>query len=347
MNRSSKLLTMLCAAVLTTTVIAGCVSPEKSSGEGAAGGLLSATAVGGGASMSYTVPQLIDSMDAGKAHGLDVTYQGTGTSSSNMVAAVLSGDADFAFPAATTAIDSIQEGGDLVIVASALRYASILGLRNDVSERTGVSAESPVLERIKALEGLKIATSPEGSGNNTMLRKIVADGGLDPDKDVEIIGVQDPSAIVGGVKQGRFDGGFYGAGVIEANIASGEAQMWLSTARGDVDELLGHQIGMVMVTSKKTLANKPDLVRAMFDTVVDVEKSIANDPGAAGTLLRQNWFPDLDGKVFDLAWEQAQHAYPVDGLVTEAQFGAILDFMTTGDKKYTLDYADSVYQGAR
>ncbi|NKY34678.1 ABC transporter substrate-binding protein [Nocardia speluncae] len=347
MNRSSKLLTALCAAALTTTVAAACVSPGSSTDDPGAGGLISTKAVGGGASMSYTVPQLIDSMDAGTANGLDVTYQGTGTSSSNMVAAVLSGEADFAFPAATTAIDTIQEGGDIVIVAGGLTSASILGLRNDVVQRTGVSAESPVRERIQALRGLKLVTSPEGSGNNTMLRKIIVEGGLDPDKDVEIIGVQDPSAIVGGVKQGRFDGGFYGAGVLEANIADGDAQMWLSTPRGDMDDLLRDQIGMVMVTSKKTLENKPDLVRAMFDTVVDVEESIASDPAAAGELLKNDWFPELDTEVFDLAWEQAQHAYPVDGLVTEAQFDAILDFMTTEDKKYTLEYADSVYQGAR
>lgn len=347
MNRHKRILTTLSTIAATAMVVAGCTGASQTSGGTDADGLTTTTAVGGGASMSYTVPQLMDSMNAGEANGLNIDYQGTGTSSSNMVAAVLSGDADFGFPAAVTAIDAIEEGADLIIVASGLKYASILGLRTEVAERTGTSADAPIEDRLKALRGLTIATTPEGSGNNTLLRKAIADVGLNPDKDVKIVGVQDPSAIVGGIKEGRFDGGFYGAGVIEANIASGEAELWISGARGDLDEMLGDQIGMVMVTTKRTFNKNPDLVSAMFDSVVDVEKSISSDPAAAGDLLQEDWFPDLDPKVFDIAWDEAQNAYPKDGTVSKDQFDAILGFMSAGDKSYSLKYDDVVYSEAQ
>lgn len=331
-------------AVVLSLVLSACAGAAGDRKE--SGGLKSVTAVGGGASMSYAVPQLLKTMEIDKKHGLDLDYTGSGTSSTNMVAAVLSGDADFAFPASTTALDAIEEGGDLVIVASALKAASILGVSTEVAKKKGVSADAPVKERIAALKGLKVATSPEGSGNNALFRMIVSAAGLDPDKDLEVIGVQEPSAIVSGIKQGQFDAGFYGSGVIEANIAAGEAELWLSTARGDVDELIGEQMGMVMVTSKRLAEAEPELVSAMFDAVVETERTIADDPKRAGQELQKAWFADLDQKIYDVAWREAQHAYPSDGRFTKKQFQTLLDMLAAAGKKYTINYDDVVYDRA-
>lgn len=323
-----------------TLILTACSSPGgKDDG--------SVVAVGGGASMSYAVPELMDTLQIGDKHDIDLEYTGSGTSSTNMVAAVLSGDADFAFPASTTAIDAIQNGADLVIVASFLSFASILGISKEAAEESGVAPDAPVAERLAALKGLTIATSPEGSGNNALLRQIISAAGMDPDKDVKIVGVQDPSAIVGGIKQGRFDAGFYGSGVIEANIAAGEAELWISTARGDVTDLVGDQVGGVMVTSRRILEKKPKTVSRMFDAIVETEKLIADDPTTAGTELKKGWFPDLDQKVYDLAWEQAQHAYPVDGRLTPKQFDTLIDLLSRDGKEYDVSYDDVVYEKAR
>lgn len=343
MKNTSRTVRFAIATATTALVAAGCAS----SGDSSSGGVRSVTAVGGTPSMSYTVPQLIDTKKMAKQHDLELTYQGAGASSTNMVAAVLSGDADFAFPATVTALDAIQEGADLVVVGGGLKMASTLALTTDAVKKSGVSADAPVKQRLAALKGLKVATSPDGSGNNSFLRELVRKAGLDPEKDLKIIGVQDPSAIVGGLKQGRFDAGFYGVGVIEANIAAGDAELWVSSARGDVTELVGDQMGMVMVTSKKTLADRPKVVSAMFDAMVDTEQFIANEPEAAGDALQKAWFPDLDQKVFDLSWEQASEAYPSDGAFTKAQFETAIDVMKGSGKDYTIDYGDAVYAKAQ
>lgn len=341
-KRALKVASVLAATALVATACAS----SGAENAGNSNGVTPVTAVGGGASMSYTVPQLMNTWNIAKDEGLKLEYTAAGTSSTNMIAAVLSGDADFAFPASATALDSIQNGGDLVIVASGIKFASTLGLSTDAIKKTGVPADAPIRERIAALKGMKIATSPEGSGNNALLRQIISAAGLDPDKDLKVIGVQDPSAIVGGIKQGRFDGGFYGAGVIEANIASGEAEVWASTARGDVTELVGDQIGMVMVTSKSTLQDRPELVNSMFDAVVATEQRIAKDPTAAGKTLKSEWFPNLDQKVFDISWESAQHAYPKDGLFTKDQFDTLIKVYSGDGKTYSIDYDSAVYDRA-
>lgn len=342
-SKSGGAVAFVAAFVLATTACA-----DKPGDKSDADGLTATSAVGGGASMSYTVPQLLDSMDIAEDHGLNLDYQGSGTSSTNMLAAVMSGEVDFAFPAATTALNGINEGSDIVIVAGALESASILALTNKAAEDAGVASDAPIKERIGALKGLSIVTSPEGSGNNLMLRMILGAAGLNPDKDVKIVGVQDPSAIVGGVKQGRFDAGFYGSGVLEANIAADEAELWVSTARGDVDSLLGVQVGMVMVTKRSTLEEDPDLVRSMFDSVVDVEGRIEQDPEEVGENLKENWFEELDDKIFDLSWEQAQKAYPSEGLVPEKGLNSLISLMERAmDSKLDIDYSKVVYEPAQ
>lgn len=346
MQLKSKRLGVAAVSISILLIGAGCA--DKPGSETGADGMTKTSAVGGGASMSYTVPQIIDSMKLAEDQGVDLDYQGSGTSSTNMIAAVMSGEKDFAFPAATTAIDAINQGSDIVIVAGALESASIMALSNEAIEDFDVDTDAPIEERVAAVKGLTIATSPEGSGNNIMLRMILGAAGLDPNKDVKIIGVQDPSAIVGGVKQGRFDGGFYGSGVLEANIAANEAQLWISTPRGDVESLLGVQVGMVMVTKRETLEQRPDVVKSMFDAVVEAERRIEEEPEEVGKNLKENWFKDLDASIFDLAWEQAQHAYPSGGLVPQDAFEALVGLMEKASgKSLDVDYSKVVYEAAQ
>lgn len=338
------------AAIAGLTLATGCTTPPSEAGGSTdASGQMTAKMVGGGSSMSYTVPQVMESMGIDKKNGVDINYVGAGTSSSNMVAAVLSGDADFAVPAASTVLDAVAAGNkDLVVVACTSLVTSVMALRADVIKKIGVGTNASVKGRIEALKGLTIATSPEGSGNNTLLRFLLKQYGLNPDSDVKIIGVQDPSAIVGGIKQGQFDGGFYGSGVVEANIATGDAKMWISLPRGDAADKLGDRVGAVVITRRSTVEKNPKLVKAVFDSVAATEKTIKDDPTAAGESLKKNWFADMDQKTFDIAWDQTKGGYPVGGLVTKKAVNGTLGMLADDGKDYSaVDYGSLVYKNAQ
>lgn len=297
--------------------------------------------------MNMAVPQLLDSMQFDTKNGVDVDYQAVGSSSTNTISAVLGGDADFAVAASTTVLDAMKSSDQLVIVGGVVKAASTLAISKAAGAKTNVSADAPIQKRLRALKGMKIATNPEGSGNNQFLRLVLTKAGVDPNKDVTIVGVQDPSAVVAGIKQGQFDGAFYGAGVPEANIAAGEAVLWMSTSRGDVEPLVGDLIGAVVVTHRQTLQKNPELVSAMFDAFAATEKHIAGNPDAAGKALKSKWFPDLDQATFDETWKHARHAYPTDGRVTEEQFTVLTDMLASAGRKVDLDYRNAVYERAQ
>lgn len=347
--RHARLLRLVGVVLAAALATAGCAGKAGSGGGGTDTNGNPTVKIGGGqASLNYAVPQLADKLGIDKQHGVDIQYVEVGTSSTNMVAGLMSGDFDFAVPATSTAFDAIRQGSDLVIVGGVVRAASILALRKQSLGKLGVDAQAPIEQRMQALKGLTLVTSPEGSGNNTILRGLLKAYGLNPDKDLRIVGVQDTSAIVAGIKQGQFDGGFYGSGVMERNIADGEAALWVSIPRGDVIDKLGDPVGAVVVTKRSLAEKNPELVGKVFDAIAATEKRIVDDPVKFGAELKGVLFPQMNQQVFDLAWEQARHAYPTDGKFTKANFDTMLSQLrSTGNDYSRLNYDRIVFAKAK
>lgn len=91
---------------------------------------------------------------------------------------------DVAYVGAAPAITAISQGLDAKIVAAVQINGSTLVLR------PGLTYNGP-----KDLKGLKIATYPAGSIQDTLLRNWLKENGLDPDKDVTIVGTDAGFAV--------------------------------------------------------------------------------------------------------------------------------------------------------
>jgi NitT/TauT family transport system substrate-binding protein len=92
--------------------------------------------------------------------------------------AMMAGSLDVAYVGAAPVLTAISQGLDAKIVAPVQINGSSLVLRNESKY------ESP-----KDLKGLKIATYPPGTIQDTLLREWLKENGLDPEKDVTIIGM--------------------------------------------------------------------------------------------------------------------------------------------------------------
>jgi NitT/TauT family transport system substrate-binding protein len=95
--------------------------------------------------------------------------------------AMMAGELDVAYVGAAPVLTAISQGLDAKIVAPVQINGSSLVLRPDHQYK------SP-----QDLKGLKIATYPPGSIQDTLIRKWLKENGLDPEKDVTIVGM--PSA---------------------------------------------------------------------------------------------------------------------------------------------------------
>ncbi len=98
--------------------------------------------------------------------------------------AMLAGDLDVAYVGAAPVITALSQGLDAKIVAPVQINGSSLVLRNEYKY------ESP-----QDLKGLKIATFPPGTIQDTLLRNWLKENGLDPEKDVTVLGMTPGDAV--------------------------------------------------------------------------------------------------------------------------------------------------------
>ncbi|MER7006062.1 ABC transporter substrate-binding protein [Dactylosporangium sp. NPDC000555] len=299
-------------------VLAACGSPAGSGGAAPAngapppGGML-VRQLNPGASLGTSTSLTMASMGIAAKHGLNLQFNASGASDTNNIAAVMSGAADVSSASAAT-LDAIQAGAPLEILACTdQRYMQIY-LRNDIIARIGVPPTAPLADRAKALKGLSIATSAAGSQNNDMVRQIVKASGMDPDKDVQVVGLGDTSAIVGGIKTKRFDGAAYSPGVLEQNVADGEASVYISVPNGDFLDLFDGAFSGTIFARKDWVEKHMDAVNALVDSLAEARKLKQANTDAVREKVRTDWFPKLDQKVFDSAWTTVVNAKGGDGV---------------------------------
>jgi NitT/TauT family transport system substrate-binding protein len=291
---------------------------------------------------------LVLAEDLDNKNGLEMEVTKSGAGSTNQIAALRAGEFDFVGTGTATAVDANAEGAGLMIVGGTGGLINNLVLKSDVADKLNVSPDAPVEERIKALRGLTIASSPPGSSSSATLRYLISKAGLDPDKDVEIAPVQDGSAIVAGIRAGKFDGSFFGVGVADANIADGSGKLWISLPRGDIKEF-DKLVGVAIVTTQKFANEHPDEVAKFHAALSDAQEMVANDPKAAGESLRKYAFPKLGEKEFDIAWEQARTGYPAGVKFSRESWQVFVDLFQPFSKKdySTISYEDLVAPPAR
>ena len=182
--------------------------------------------------------------------------------------AMLAGEIDVAYVGATPPLSAIDQGLDAKIVAGAQVQGSDLVLG------TEIPYESP-----QDLKGLKIATFPAGTLQDTVLRKWLIDNDIDPNEDLTIIPMDGANAKTA-LASKNVDGVFLphpNPTVIEAEgygrvvVQSGE--MWAQ-----------HACCLVLV-SGDLIRNHPDLVEQIVRTHIKATEYNINNPEDAAQIF--------------------------------------------------------------
>ncbi|EJJ25579.1 ABC transporter substrate-binding protein [Rhizobium sp. CF142] len=277
-----------------------------------------------GAAVTFTVP--LRGFD--KAHGLAVDIAQSGGSSTLQIDAVLAGSVMFGHPGTATALQAIREGADIKILGAIAKNQMVAVISNEALKKSGISLTAPIAEKIKALKGMTIGTNPVGSTYTQMLVHYLKQYGLDPDKDVRLVGLTDSTALITGMEQGRFDAIISASGVVEQALSLKAGQILFSGARGDIPGGESSVI-VVIVARSDTVEKYPELVKAYRAAMSDSLKAVNEDHAETGRLLRDKYFSKMDEKVWEAVWNNAVEAFP-----EELTFGkSAFDFWVGIDPK--------------
>ncbi len=251
----------------------------------------------------------------------------TTSSSQAGLATVASGDAAYYLSTPVAGARSAGQGARItncgalmtqnptnIVVSS--EVAQKLNLPKDVS---GISAD----QRIAMLKGLRMAAHTAGSSPDQTLRFMAREGGLDPERDIQILPIVGP-AILAALDQKRIDGFAYSSPLADTAVVKQGARVLFSFASGDYRPLAG-QLSISMVCSRDWLEKDPEGSAAALRAIWRGMRVMHTDPAAAKTAAKKA-FPSLEEPVFNAAFDTNLKAFPDNPRMSSKQMEEAIAF---------------------
>lgn len=258
-------------------------------------------------------------------HGVSVesipTNRGVNT------AGVLTGEVDAAMSDPIDAISvRLQDQPVKIFAFLHERYAVHLLLKREFLERTGVTEASPPAEKAQALRGLRLGHSGVGSGPEMYLRYCATLGGLNPDKDMQLVTMNGAGAgMIAGIEQGQIDGFCWGAPF--ANVAIDRFDCaYLFQNQTNPPPLFQNIQATSLMTTERTIANKRDALVAYTAAIAEAQQAIHADPKAF-KLWFGKFLDTIEPPVFDAAIKDNFTMYATNPAPRPESFQIFVDYL--------------------
>jgi NitT/TauT family transport system substrate-binding protein len=289
-------------------------------------------------------------IDAGfmKAQGIEpelVQFRGGGAAISGLA----TGRVEFCACVIQNAINAAVKGSDVKLIGTLIgEYGSNVVLRGDVARRLGLTAQTPVRDRMAALKGLKIAVSGPGSSTDFLIRYLARKAGLSPERDLTILYLAGGGPILAAFSQGRIDGFAFSSPTSDTALLQYGGMLLLDMSRGQVDDLRGYP--SIMLSAKNGwLKSHADLARRFMRAIASADRMLREDPARARDLVAKR-FAAVARNVYEAAWTANLAAYPADPAVQDASVKRAMLFLATVQGSpipgASTDYFDNSYATA-
>ena len=275
------------------------------------------------------------------AHNITIKVTDLRGASPNCIAALLSEAVELCQVGTPTGTDAIAEGAKLKAVAVLTGPINEIFISAKAAKASGVAPDAPVLERIKALKGLRITTAAPGTAHYLTLEATLAKAGLSM-RDIKFRTLGDVPAMIQSIRNDQIDGSLWTIGSLAPLLMDGTGVRWISMARGDIDEF--KTLPYVTVFARTDWVEKnPDLVARIHASYADSIVRLKNDPVRSSKLMKDMFAPDLAQDLWDDGFGQARAAYLDGAKTTAASWQQSIDMQAKGsDKDYSPDAFESV-----
>ncbi len=183
--------------------------------------------------------------------------------------AMLAGEIDVAYVGSTPPLSAIDQGLEAKIVAGVQTQGSDIVLANDLPY------ESP-----QDLVGLKIATFPPGTLQDTVLRKWLLDNDIDPKEDLSIISMTSSGAAKTALASGNVDAIFLPHP--HPTVAESEGYGKVVVQSG---EMWADHACCVVLVSQKLIDEHPEIVEQIIRTHIKATQYIIDNPDEAARIF--------------------------------------------------------------
>ncbi len=229
-------------------------------------------------------------------HGIQVAMTDFRGQTANCVVAVISGAVDLCQVGTLSGTDAIAEGAPLVSIGATNAMTAELIMSEHAVKRSGLTVDSPLGDKLRALEGLRLISSAPGTGHYLVLNEMLKTVDLSLD-DTEYRVLGDTMAMMESLRNDAVDAVLRSIGGLGPVLADGSGIRWVSP-RTDMAELAELPY-YIVYARQEWVAENPELVasiRAALSVAID---RIIGNPDETGAVIKAAYFPDMDQAIWD------------------------------------------------
>lgn len=267
-------------------------------------------------------------LDLGKKIQL---FQGGST---KVVKALLVGEGDIATTGAVPLLQAIAAGAKVKIIAQMENQAVTLVLSKDAAARikaaTGVTPKSPLADKVRALKGLKIGTTPAGNQFYMLLVMLMNRYGV---KENEVTLLPALTSTVGaGVIGGTFDGSFWGVGALQNIISDAGGVEWINLMTEHEEGISNFPLTYIFTTDDY-IKNHTDVVKRFVDASRKAAAESISNPGEVMPAIRKEWYPTLSPSEWKAIWKDVPNVIVPDQKVRRQEFASTVKALEKATNK--------------
>jgi NitT/TauT family transport system substrate-binding protein len=277
----------------------------------------------------YISVMTADALGYFKAENIDANIYdaGSGTKAMSQLAA---GQAQFGLTAPPSGFLARQRGIDIQTVGAAItQYASNIVASKKFSERTGVTRQSAIDQKLNALKGSTFGVSTPGSGTEQIFRYLAKRAGINVSKDMTIATLGSGAAMLPAFSRDQIDGFSFSPPNPDVAVQKFGGFLLFDFAHGEMKELDGFLYQGVLV--HQNWAEKNEIIVVHFLSAMQRALDVIHDDAStdkARDAVWQKWFNKTDKALYDRVWADMRSAFPKTVEVNADQMQRISDFST-------------------
>ena len=242
------------------------------------------------------------------------------------LAALDAGDIDVAAVGSEAAVTAIaKKAGDYKIVYALMPKMSLeLTVSKDFLAKSGISADSPLDEKIQALKGARIGVSALGGAQERVSQWLAQRGNLDPASDLEIVNVGPPPALRAGMENGNIDAFMLTAPNGEQAEEAGFGELLIDLG-SEIPELRDYY-HLVLVTSKDFATNNRKTLVKAIRALNEANGAIADDPESVTKALIAGGYGKVPEDIMANSVAKLSSGLDANGALTAERMEFLLKF---------------------
>jgi len=236
---------------------------------------------------------------------------------SKAAAALLGGSCDIVNLAYFHALKAARQGFDVVAFACPLNQWPLAYLmKPEMMKQKGITKNSTVDEKIKAMKGLKIGCTSAGSGTDLIPRSFLRNRGIDPDREVQIVPFGKWNAGVAAFETGKIDVYQWVSPIPELLEQKGVGTILFSMAKGEVPEFDGYAWDSFF-TTRKFMEAHPEIILAFTKAIIQAINYIHTDKAGTMEIIAKTW-KEATPELREESYQSIVKAVPKEPILTEA-----------------------------